>query len=42
MLKKFKQKYEIQYLRNWALALTICISLGVLSSIYNPVRPPKV
>jgi isoleucyl-tRNA synthetase len=42
MFGNYKEFYEIQYLRNWALALTICISLGVLSSIYNPVRPPKV
>ena len=42
MFDNHKEEYELQYLRNWAITLAIFISLGILSSIYKPVRLSKV
>ena len=36
MINNYKEFYEIQYLRNWAIALTILISIGIMSSIFKP------
>jgi uncharacterized phage infection (PIP) family protein YhgE len=36
MIDNFKEFYEIQYLRNWAIALTILISVGIMTSIFKP------
>ena len=36
MIDNYKEFYEIQYLRNWAIALTILISIGIMSSIFKP------
>jgi hypothetical protein len=36
MFENYKEFYEIQYLRNWAIVLTIFISVGIMASIFKP------
>ena len=41
MFDNHKEFYEIQYLRNWAIALSIVISLGIMTSIFAPAAVLK-
>lgn len=36
MIDNYKEFYEIQYLRNWAILLSIFISIGTMSVIFKP------
>jgi hypothetical protein len=36
MIDNYKEFYEIQYLRNWAIGLSIFICIGVMTSIFKP------
>lgn len=36
MFDNYKEFYEIQYLRNWAIALSIFISIGIMSAVFKP------
>jgi hypothetical protein len=41
MFDNHKEFYEIQYLRNWATALSIVISLGIMTSVFAPAAVVK-
>jgi hypothetical protein len=41
MFDNHKEFYEIQYLRNWAITLSIVISLGIMTSMFTPAAAAK-
>lgn len=38
MLDNYAEFYEILYLKNWAIAISIAISLGIMSIIFKPKK----